>query len=650
VDEDGTPFGRYRLISLIGRGGMGEVWRAHDTGTDRIVAIKLLPANFSENEEFKQRFRREAHAAARLNTPHVIPIYDYGEIDGRLYVCMRLIDGRDLQAVLADGPIEPSRAVRIIEQVALALHAAHKVGLLHRDVKPSNILLDENDFAYLIDFGIARAADETRLTKTGNTIGTFQYIAPERLGTRAEEDARADIYSLACVLYECLTGHPPFDEATMAQLVAAHLNTPPPQPSTTQPKVPPQIDQVIATGMAKDPDQRYATTVELATAAHDAITTPIPRPSAVPPQPAKTTEPESASTADIGATVVEPENRVDQGASATSRPRAQVQPTDPTMVADRTLSAPQTIKPAPSTNPSVAASMHADSTNQPPTQLAPSGPTRPPHTAEVPGRSVDDSSSPSSQTVAARQPASRVLDRRQWVCVLAGAALLTTAMVDCLIPWRGVSRGWLVVPVIVFAIAGVALLAVGVRAAGDHRRRPAVLAGVVLLSIAAATEVFRHLAGGLRPRDYDFWAQMDVWVAVVLAILGLGLLIVPQWRRPPSPRTTWWMIGAGAVLVVAAVVVLTGIPMHSFWGALNSSDSSDIYNYYFPFTEYCTETGSAFGVVHDSFHDWVIAYGCWDPARHVMELQAAPAGTGLALVIGGGAIQWRARRRAAKAG
>jgi serine/threonine protein kinase len=217
---EGTPFGRYRLIELLGRGGMGEVWRAHDTGTDRIVAIKVLPAHFSDNEEFQRRFRREAHAASRLSTPHVVPIHDYGEIDGRLYVNMRLVEGRDLETVLAEGPIEPARAVRIIEGVALALHAAHEVGLLHRDVKPSNILLDRNDFAYLIDFGIARAADETRMTKPGYAIGTFQYIAPERLGTRAEEDARADVYSLACVLYECLTGRPPFAADTMAGLVA----------------------------------------------------------------------------------------------------------------------------------------------------------------------------------------------------------------------------------------------------------------------------------------------------------------------------------------------------------------------------------------------------------------------------------------------
>ena len=282
---DGTPFGRYRLIELLGRGGMGEVWRAFDTDTDRIVAIKVLPAHFSDNEDFQQRFRREAHAAARLNTPHVIPIHNYGEIDGRLYVDMRLIEGRDLQAVLADGPLEPSRAVRIIEGVAKALHAAHEVGLVHRDVKPSNVLLDRDDFAYLIDFGIARAAADTRLTRTGGMIGTFQYMAPERFGSRPE-DARADIYALACVLYECLTGHPPFEEDSAERLMAAHLNTPPPQPSTTQPNVPEQIDHVIATGMAKNPDDRYATTVELARDARDAITEPIPqRVASVPPPP-----------------------------------------------------------------------------------------------------------------------------------------------------------------------------------------------------------------------------------------------------------------------------------------------------------------------------------------------------------------------------
>jgi serine/threonine protein kinase len=284
---EGTPFGRYRLIELLGRGGMGEVWRAYDTETKRIVAIKVLPAHLVDDNEFVHRFRREAEAAAQLNSPHVVPIHNYGEIDGRLYVDMRLIEGRDLQTVLADGPLEPAKAVRVIEGVAMALHAAHQVGLMHRDVKPSNILLDANDFAYLIDFGIARAMNDTRMTKTGSTIGTFAYIAPERLDGEGVEDARVDIYSLACVLYECLTGEPPFIANTVPRLMMAHVNSPPPRPSTTRPEVPAQMDEVIATGMAKVPDQRYATTVELADAAREAITRPIPQPpTPTPKQPA----------------------------------------------------------------------------------------------------------------------------------------------------------------------------------------------------------------------------------------------------------------------------------------------------------------------------------------------------------------------------
>src|SRR6185437_10833653 len=186
-------------------------------------------------------------------------IHNYGEIGGRLYVDMRLVEGRDLQHVLNAGPLEPARAVRIIEQVAKALQAAHKVGLIHRDVKPSNILVDEDDFAYLIDFGIARGADQTGLTGTGNVIGSLHYMAPERL--RAQEaDARADIYALACVLYECLTGSRPFPGDSMESQMAAHLTNPPPQPSTRH-DVPALLDVVIAKGMAKNPDQRYPTTI-----------------------------------------------------------------------------------------------------------------------------------------------------------------------------------------------------------------------------------------------------------------------------------------------------------------------------------------------------------------------------------------------------
>jgi len=290
----GTSFGKYRLIELLGRGGMGEVWRAYDTVIDRVVAIKILPPEISQDEVFQQRFRREAHAATRLSSPHVIPIHTHGEIQGHLFVDMRLIEGRDLQSVLEAGPLQPAQAVHIIEQVAKALHAAHRVGLVHRDVKPSNVLLDEDDFAYLIDFGIARATGEMALTTAGGVIGTFHYMAPERF-TTGQVDARSDIYALACVLYECLTGQHPFPGDSMEQQLTSHLMNPPPRPSITNSALPAGFDMVIAKGMAKNPAERYATAVELARAARDALSAPstyhhgplrtqLPRPAQTPPQ------------------------------------------------------------------------------------------------------------------------------------------------------------------------------------------------------------------------------------------------------------------------------------------------------------------------------------------------------------------------------
>jgi serine/threonine-protein kinase len=261
--------GRYRLIDLLGEGGMGQVYRAYDSVTNRTVALKVLPPHLAGDPGFQQRFVREANTIAALTEPHIVPIHGFGEIDGHLYVDMRLIEGRDLGDVLRHGPLSPARAVGIIEQVAAALDAAHHAGLVHRDVKPSNILLTNSEFAYLIDFGIAWAADSPSLTGTGNMIGTWQYMAPERFGS-GRIDGRSDTYSLACVLYECLTGDRPYPGSSVEQQVAGHLSAPPPRPSTAGMDVPMAFDDVIAGGMAKDPDDRYPTVLDFARAARAA--------------------------------------------------------------------------------------------------------------------------------------------------------------------------------------------------------------------------------------------------------------------------------------------------------------------------------------------------------------------------------------------
>ncbi|MEU5692833.1 protein kinase [Actinosynnema sp. NPDC020468] len=286
-------FGPYRIESLLGRGGMGEVHRAYDTANERYVALKRLPASLAHDEEFRARFRREARLLSRLSAPHVIPIHDFGEIDGRLYLDMFLVEGRDLDKVLAQGRLSPARTVDVIGQLGSALDAAHATGLVHRDVKPSNVLLsqvDGADFVYLLDFGIARSTSGTTgLTATGAAIGTLDYMAPERFVT-GEADVRSDVYALGCLLHECLTGAKPFPAGNMPALIHAHLSVPPPSPSTAVPDVPVALDGVVALAMAKEPTTRYATAGALASAARAALTAggsaPTPTRVETPPPPA----------------------------------------------------------------------------------------------------------------------------------------------------------------------------------------------------------------------------------------------------------------------------------------------------------------------------------------------------------------------------
>src|SRR6202012_4624450 len=266
----GTMFGPYRLQRLLGRGGMGSVYEAYHTTKEWTVAIKLIAEDFRKDPVSRERMKREARIAGRLQEPHVVPIHDYGEIDGQLFLEMHLIEGIDLDTLLKRyGPRTPPRAVAIISQIASALDAAHTAGVMHRDVKPPNILVTRDDFAYLVDFGIASATTDEKLTQLGTAVGTWKYMAPERF-SNDEVTYRADIYSLACVLHECLTGAPPYKSDSATTLVTAHLMEPIPQPSTARPGIPRGFDGVIAKGMAKKPEDRYASAGDLALAAHEA--------------------------------------------------------------------------------------------------------------------------------------------------------------------------------------------------------------------------------------------------------------------------------------------------------------------------------------------------------------------------------------------
>ncbi|MGW4847325.1 protein kinase domain-containing protein [Nocardia brasiliensis] len=266
-----TWFGHYRLDRLLGSGGSGQVWLAYDDTTGRSVALKVLSATYAGEPSYRQRFTREARLAAQVRGPHLASIHAFGEHDGRLYLAMEFIAGVDLAALLQqEGPLPPARAVRIVMQVAQALDDAHRVGLVHRDVKPSNIMLGPDDHVHLIDFGTAYRIDQPALTTSSNVVGTLAYMAPERFSGAG--DARSDQYSLACVLYECLTARRPFGNADAAQSLLAHLMTEPPLAAQWNPAVPAALDAVIARGMAKVPEQRCASAGELAAAAYAAIT------------------------------------------------------------------------------------------------------------------------------------------------------------------------------------------------------------------------------------------------------------------------------------------------------------------------------------------------------------------------------------------
>ncbi|WP_280346670.1 serine/threonine-protein kinase [Nocardia neocaledoniensis] len=269
----GTVFAGYRIERVLGSGGMGTVYVAAHPRLPRRDALKVLAAEFGADPEFRARFVREAELAAQLDHPNIIGVYDRGIERDQLWIAMRFIDGPDAATLSREGALTPPRVAHLITGVARGLDHAHRAGMLHRDVKPANILVEvipgQPDRVAVTDFGIAKAAAGTTLTQAGTILATVAYAAPEQL-TGAAVDKRADVYALGCTLYELLTGAKPFPRASVDAVIAAHLTEPPPRPSAVA-SLPRAIDEVIARAMAKDPQRRYASCGELASAAAGAL-------------------------------------------------------------------------------------------------------------------------------------------------------------------------------------------------------------------------------------------------------------------------------------------------------------------------------------------------------------------------------------------
>jgi predicted Ser/Thr protein kinase len=264
----GAVFAGYRIEGVLARGGMGVVYRATESRPARAVALKVVAPELAADEGFRARFLRESQIAASIEHPNVVPVLRVGEEDGMVFLAMRLIQGRNLGALIAaEGRLEPLRAARIIDQVADALDSAHELGLVHRDVKPANVLVESRrrgDQAYLTDFGLTKHSAGTKFTQTGLLVGTVNYMAPEQFeGKRV--DARADVYSLGCVLFEALTGHAPYLREGEPAVMFAHLTEPPPTVSAVAPSLSP-FDEIVRRALAKDPDERYPSAGDLGTA------------------------------------------------------------------------------------------------------------------------------------------------------------------------------------------------------------------------------------------------------------------------------------------------------------------------------------------------------------------------------------------------
>ena len=254
--ENGTKVAGYEIEGILGHGGMGVVYEARQLALGRKVALKILAGTLGMDPSFKERFRNEGRIQAAIDHPHIVTVFEAGEWEDSLFIAMRLVRGPNLKEMIIARELEGARTLRILRPIAEALDAAHEAGLIHRDIKPQNILVGSRDRAYLADFGLTKGIDDAGLTQTGQFVGTIDYISPEQI--RGETTTSAcDIYALAAVLYECLTGAVPYPKPSDAAVMYAHLSEPPPLVTEQRPELPPNLDEVICKAMDKDPGARH---------------------------------------------------------------------------------------------------------------------------------------------------------------------------------------------------------------------------------------------------------------------------------------------------------------------------------------------------------------------------------------------------------
>jgi serine/threonine protein kinase/sugar lactone lactonase YvrE len=536
----GSQIAGYRLEEQIGQGGMAVVYRAYDPRLDRRVALKILAPGLAQDDAFRRRFIRESRAAAAVDHPNIIPVFEAGESGGVLFIAMRFVLGGDVRRLLdAAGPLPAARVADITSQVASALDAAHARGLVHRDVKPGNILLDQalgsghQDHVYLSDFGLSKQAlAQTALTSQGQFLGTLDYIAPEQVEGHLV-DGRADLYALACAAFELLSGAPPFRGGEGLAVVWAKLSEPPPPLTQRRPDLPATVDEVMSRALAKAPADRYAGCGEFAAALRDGLGL---RPADTG---AKTRPPVPRAATEIAMPAAGFSGKPAAGSAGSPPPTAAGSAGSPPPTAASAMPAASA---APAAHDETAAAPASSAAAAPPTSAGPTS--VPPAPPEPPAPRV--SAGPSAPSVSAGPPAPRVSAGPSAPSVSAGPPTEAAQ-----IPGPGRTRPGLTEPTPPWPAAPG-----GSPSGPDYRTSPGHPAPPGYQSPSGASGNYRSSSGRPAPRDYREASGVSSWPGGPGGPRGAGTIIAP------APRPSWWR--SRAVMATAAVIVVAGVAAAAF--------------------------------------------------------------------------------------